>query len=213
MLFDSQKPFDSNSSSDKNRPGSDSFAINTSVPFTFSLLISNSLHPDIYSPVGTLIIPLYRPLVPYGYYILIGIELLTAMLFKWSSAHSGSYRYSLSNSTAFPDLTAINQYINTASPRQILGGEDLSVGQFSPQAGRALEQEIFQTPLIPSEGLTINLALAAPVRAIRSMASTAFTFKLKAIDNAPGYLIPFILVILYFLTGPYFKAKAERGDE
>jgi hypothetical protein len=162
-----------------------------------------------------LIIPFYRPLVPYGYYIIVGIELLTAMLFKWSSVHTGSYQYILSNNPALPDINALNQSFNNASPRQtIVNVEDSRIWRFGKhQADRTLAQESFQTPLIPTEGLTINLTLSAPVHAIPSVASTAFALKLKSFDNTPGYIVPVILIILYFLLGPYFKAQAESGEE
>lgn len=213
MPFNPQKPLYSNENpSATNLPDNDSIppALHTPVPFTFSMLISNSLHPDIYSPVGSLIIPFYRPLIPYGYYVIVGIELLTGMLLKWSAVHNGRYRYIVSNNPALPDINALNQSFNNT----LSNGEDSRILLFgSPQADRTLTQEIFQTPLIPTEGMTINIVLSAPVRAIQSVASTAYAFKLKSIDNAPGYLVPVILLILYFLLGPYFKAKAELGEE
>jgi len=51
-----------------------------SLPFTVSLLISGSLFFDIYSPASTLIIPFIRKNVPFGYFIIILMEFITALM-------------------------------------------------------------------------------------------------------------------------------------
>ncbi|TCX51095.1 hypothetical protein C1I38_11075 [Dehalobacter sp. 12DCB1] len=149
--------------------------IEAAVPFYISLLISNALHPSNNSPVGTLIIPLTKIMIPHGYFIIIGLELATALFYKWSAVpvsarifFPGGYGQSL------PDISAIRE-------------------------DRILRLKMTQTPLIPKEGMTINVSLSVPFTPVQSRASTLYAFKLKSIDNVPGYVVPLASLILYGL--------------
>ncbi|NLL51736.1 MAG: hypothetical protein GX248_03420 [Peptococcaceae bacterium] len=142
-----------------------------SLPFTVSLLISGSLFFDIYSPASTLIIPFIRKNVPFGYFIIILMEFITALMVKWSSA---PYSYSILPgpwNTAIPSL------------------EDLR-GIY-----RGLEEA---TPLLPISGLTFNISFGSPFSGPNSRAATLYTIELKAIRNIPGYIVPLATLILYF---------------
>lgn len=201
-------------------PSGDASIPHLDVPVTLALLASNSLHPDIYSPVGTLIIPFYRRIVRNGYIIVIGIELLTAMLIKWAVGPAPT-RITLPGSTnqAVPDMYAFNQTYRlpsstnatvSSATRPASNRNYGKTNLFSNSKQQELAaEEAFQSPLIPTRGLTINLALSAPAHSVHNIAGIAYNFELKSVEKAPGYLIPLILVFLYFVLQPFYRSHEE----
>lgn len=149
--------------------------IAAAVPFYISLLFSNALHPSNNGPVGTLIIPLTKIMIPHGYFIIVGLELATALFYKWSAVPvSARIFFPGEYGQALPDISALRE-------------------------DRTLQLKMTGTPLIPKEGLIINISLSAPFTPVQSRASTLYAFKLTSIDNVPGYLIPLVSLILYGL--------------
>ncbi|MCG1024872.1 hypothetical protein [Dehalobacter sp.] len=160
--------------------------IEAAVPFYISLLISNALHPNNISPVGTLIIPLTKIMIPYGYFIIVGLELATALFYKWSAVPvSAPMFFPGGYGQALPDISAIRE-------------------------DRTLRQRMTETPLIPKEGMTINISLSAPFTPVQSRVSTLYAFKLKSIDDVPGYVIPLTSLILYGLLTIYGRTDTEN---
>jgi len=182
------------------------------VPFTVSILISESFFNNFYSPASTIIIPFLRPFIPYGYAIIILMELLTALLVKWSSA---PYSYSLINAgyfcfptgIALPDMDSLRRVYNLqASERSLASAGSLDSGQGSPPAPNRED-----TPLLP-RGMTINLSFSSPFSTPPSKTATLFSIELIEIKNIPGYLVPLIALLLYFISKSFFKGKANANS-
>ncbi|MGI6451714.1 MAG: hypothetical protein ACOX3R_16065 [Desulfitobacteriia bacterium] len=162
------------------------------VPFFVSLLISESFFSHVNSPAATIIIPFFKKDIPYAYFIIIILELITAMLIKW---YYGPY-YSIlspSLSTALPDLNVMRQ--------------TYTYGQTLPWRRRQNQQQPEESsPLLPL-GMSFNLSFSSPFTAPTSKTATLYTIQLKEIKNVPGYLVPLAALILYFVLEPLFKAK------
>lgn len=165
------------------------------VPFSVSILLSNALHPNTSSPAGTLIIPLIRILIPHGYFIIIGLELATAFFAKWSTIPTsiygtlpGGYCQSL------PDINAFRQVYSSPPvvPRQARNG---------------LLSEIFQTPILPSKGMSVSVSLSAPFTSIQSRTTTLYAFELFNLKQIPGYAVPLASLILYIILALYQKPE------
>ncbi|RJE47638.1 hypothetical protein A7K50_03025 [Dehalobacter sp. MCB1] len=160
--------------------------IEAAVPFYISLLISNALHPSNNSPVGTLIIPLTKIMIPHGYFIIVGLELATALFYKWSVVPVSSRIFFPGEyGQALPDISALRE-------------------------DRMAQLKMTQTPLIPKEGMTINISLSAPFTPVQSRASTLYAFKLKSIDNVPGYVVPLASLILYGLLAIFGRTDTAN---
>jgi hypothetical protein len=170
-----------------------------SVPLTVSLLISESLFAHFYSPAATLIIPFIRVNIPYGYFIIIGMELVTSFLVKLAYGPSYSILSSNLNLNTLPDLNSLRQVYNLAPVRE----------NSRNQLGGATAAE--DTPLFPL-GITFNISFSSPFSAPSGKTATLFTIQLKEIRNVPGYLVPLISIVLYFLIKVYFRSKSANED-
>lgn len=151
------------------------------VPFTVSLLISETLFPDFYSPAATLIIPFIRVNIPYGYVIIIVADLITALLVKWSYGSSYSLLAPQSH-TALPDLRAFGQVPTNNSEES--------------------------TPLLP-QGMAFNLSISSPFFSPESPVATLYTLEIKQVPNVPGYVVPIATLLLYLVLKPYFDRKGK----
>lgn len=168
------------------------------VPFSVSLLISESLFPNFYSPAATLIIPFIRVDIPYGYFIIVGMEFVTAFLAK--IAYGPSYSIlPLGMNAELPDLEAFRQTTRQLPVRVLDLGGVLSL------------TDTESTPLFP-RGMTFNISFSSPFTAPTSRTATLFTFELKEIRKVPGYLVPLAALTLYLVLRPYFRRK-ERNNE
>lgn len=163
-----------------------------SVPLAFSLLFSVSLFTHHLSPAASLIIPIFRPTIPFGYAIIIFLELMTALFTKWSLGPC----YSLFNPggiAALPDLEALRQ-INALVPRP-------KTKNLAPQEIDVNLQGEEDSPLLPL-GMTINLSLSSPITTANSKTGTLFVYELKQIKSIPPYVVPIATLLLYlFLKG------------
>lgn len=179
-----------------------------SVPFTVSLLISESLFPHHYSPVNTIIIPFIRVELPYAYFIIILMELFTAYLAKLSLGPSYSI-LSLYSGTALPDLEAFRQARPTTESIQRNQSGRISTLDVNNRADQ--EQSIESTPLLPL-GMTFNLSFLSPFTAPTSTTSTLFTIQLKEIKNIPGYVLPLVALVLYLILRPVFHQDNSSNN-
>ena len=174
------------------------------VPFTVSILASQSIFLDqFYSPAATLIIPVLRINVPYGYLLLIMIQFITALLVKWAYA---PLSFSLPGSCALPDYQALKQ-IYSSFPQQKNGMNARTL-----RLNNSSQTTEESTPIFP-EGIAINLSFLSPFSAPASRASTIYALKLTLIKDTPGYIIPVITLIIYFLLKPFLNNSNNKNNK
>jgi len=148
-----------------------------SVPFTFSLFIVEDLSSASFTPSASLFIPIIRVTIPFGYFIIIGMNLLQALLVKWASPASYSLLSGNIN-TALPDMDSVRQIYSLPPVQQSTG------------------QQQTDTPIFPA-GLSFNFAFSTPFLEPFGTNATIFTIRIKEIMNVPRYLIPLVSLILY----------------
>jgi len=172
-----------------------------SIPVTFSILISESIFLTRYSPASTLIIPFYKPRIPYGYFIIITLNLITALFVKLSSVPVNGWGLMRNNiNQSLPDLNSLRQVYNLPPSTFAVGQSNLNT-----QNGG------LDSPLFP-KGLTVNLSLSAPFTDPRSKTSTLFTVELIEIKKVPGYLVAVLTLLLYFILYPSQKAQETNNN-
>lgn len=174
------------------------------VPFTVSILASQSIFlNNFYSPAATLIIPVLRINIPYGYLLIIMIQFITALLVKWAYA---PLLFPLPGGSAIPDYQALKQiYSSFPQQKNEMNARTLPLNN----SGRTTEEF---TPIFP-DGLTINLSLLSPFSSPTGRATTLYAIKLTLIKNTPGYIIPVITLIIYFLLKPFFKNSNNKNKK
>jgi len=160
-----------------------------SLPLTTSLLITESLFPNPFSPTTSLIIPLVKIKIPYAYFVVVALDLITAFLLKWY--------YGPTYSLLAPQY--ISALPDTEMLRQIY--EDSAKQQAAQQS--AEQQASLGSPLLPV-GMAINISFSSPFSEPNSRFATLFTVELKEIRNIPGYLLPLAALLLYIILRPFF---------
>lgn len=171
-----------------------------SIPVTFSILISESIFLTRYSPASTLIFPFYRPRIPYGYFIIVVLNLITALFAKMSSVPVNSWGLMRNNiNQSLPDINSLRQVYNLPPVRGSLRSNQ------NTQNGRN------DTPLFP-KGLTVNFSISAPFTDPSSKTSTLFTIELLEIRKVPGYLVAVLTLLIYFLLYPSQKAQETKNN-
>lgn len=181
-----------------------------SIPVTFSFLVSESLFMFTNSPATTLILPFYRPRIPYGYFIIIALELLTILFVKWSSVPvSGAGLIRSNFNQSLPDINALRQIYSLPPGKRSLQ-DNVPSGKVSVlKPGQPSNQDSVDTPLFP-KGLTVNLSVSAPFTEPRSKTATLYTVELIEIKNVPGYVVPILALLLYFFL--YSSQKAQESN-
>ncbi|NLO96492.1 MAG: hypothetical protein GX091_00185 [Peptococcaceae bacterium] len=142
-----------------------------SVPFTVSLLISGSLFNDNNSPASSLIIPLLRREIPFGYFIIILLDFITALVVKWSYL---PYSYSIlpgSWNTALPSLQEIRGIYR--APNE-------------------------STPFLPTKGINFNISFSSTFLP-SGRTGTLYIIELTEIKKIPGFVVPIAALVLYLI--------------
>jgi len=183
------------------------------VPFTVSILASQSIFLD---QASTLIIPFYRTKVPYGYIFIIFMQAVTALLVKWAYTPSPLYMPLLGNYQSLPDFQSLQKI---ASMSQSQGNPRLNQG--NKKKNRTLSicnrtatntDDEFPSDPILAEGIAINLSFISPFSSPNSRASSLYTIELTLIKNTPGYLVPLITLIIYFVLKPFFTNNKNNNN-
>lgn len=174
------------------------------LPLITSLLISESLFPDPDSPAATLIIPLVRIRIPYAYFLIVALDLITALLVKWYYGPT----YSLlapQYASALPDIESLRQIYGRPTGQQTFERQE------TEQQG-VEQQAAVSTPLLPV-GMAFNISFSSPFYEPNSKVSTLFTLELKKIRNIPGYLLPVATLLLYIILRPLFLNKQNQNQD
>ncbi len=184
-----------------------------SIPVTFSILISESLFLTRYSPASTLILPFYRPKIPYGYAYIIALNFITIFLVQCSAVPANGAGLLRGNvNQGIPDMNSLKK-IYSYPPAQGSLRSNVPPGKISTfSAGQpSANQERNDTPLFP-KGLTVNLSVSAPFSDPNSKTSTLFTLELLEIRNVPGYVVAVLTLLIYFFLYPSQQAKEENNN-
>ncbi|RNC62815.1 MAG: hypothetical protein AWM53_01915 [Candidatus Dichloromethanomonas elyunquensis] len=157
-----------------------------SIPVTLSILISNSLFLTRLSPASTLILPFYRLVVPYGYFLIIFIDLITAF---WVQATylplTGASSFRGNVNQALPDIYYLRQVYSLT--------------------------KVNNSPLFP-KGMTINFSVSSPFTEPNSITTTLFTLQLIEIKKIPGFVVAVLTLFLYWFLYPSLKPLEANNN-
>lgn len=176
-----------------------------SIPLALSLLLADSLFTHHSSPVAAMIIPLKTFNLPYSYFVIIVLDLATALFAKWSSSYSGISPLS-QYQQAYPDIQVYRQGNNQLSSGNANVLRSNSTGNQQPEA----------TPLFP-EGLAASLALSSPFSGVPNSIGTKFVtiygVEVLRIQHLPKTFIPLLTLFIYFYLYPKYVKKTNNTEQ
>lgn len=184
------------------------------VPLTISILASQSIFLNrLYSPAATLIIPIYRTDVPYGYIFVIFMQAVTALLVKWAYAPSPLYMPLLGNYQALPDYEALKKISRLSqTPNNIKSNQgNKRTNRNLSLANGSNQNQVPSGPLLP-EGIAINLSIISPFSDPTSRAASLFSIKLTLFKTNRGYIIPLVTLIIYFVLKPFMGTNNNKNN-
>lgn len=172
-------------------------------PFSFSILVTSPIRRNLlFSPVSALIFPLAKTNLPYAAFIVAGLDVLMAFLFKRSLAHpptlSGTPSDLYPVTLTMPQLTQLMQ-------ATLMGQLPLpSLSQSVP--GQGLGPVGPDQPLFP-DNLSVSLTISAPFAPFDGSPDTSFSVPLFEVPGAPGNLI----IALGAVIAQFFIERAGVG--